>query len=273
MRYLVLNRFAGALLGSYIGENLAVRSDSSNLTQTGIDNLKKIWYADETDSEIDRAKQTNTSIESIFVTSLPELLLFYESRDLLEEKLSKMESVSPENRLALKIWGSAIASACQEKPQQDNRSIVDRTVSLEMRSQIKKWLEGNKSLDGVVEELEQTNRSPYSAIALALYCFCSTPEDFQICVKRAVKANYQPKITAALTGAIAGAYNSIVGIPLYWRSHSLDIECIYKFARELFCYWSGTYRSDISSKMSEAIPIVAAKNLQSRSGFKTISQK
>lgn len=275
MRYPISNRFAGALVGSYIGENYLKPSATSlknlNWTKIGIANSKLGCQG-----KIDNPEAT-------IVASLPEILLSHETQQLLTEKLNQITQVSPANREGLLIWGTALSLACREKLQ-PNRFLEQIKLELEgslhgaqqTLTQIQKSLERNTSVISVGEELLPTNNCPLKAIALALYCFASTPEDFQLCLKRAARTNYQPPLTLALTGALAGAYNSLSGIPLAWRSSAAEranLEDIYQFARELFACWSGVYQPNSTRAVLKFAEPAIAANLQTRSGWQIISRK
>lgn len=90
-------------------------------------------------------------------------------------------------------------------------------------------------------------------IALAFYCFLSTPNDFPLSIARAARIRDMPAIVCALTGALSGAYNSTAGIPtglsldsvvvqpLNWGLSSLAVAAL---VARLFARWSGAYDSD-----------------------------
>jgi ADP-ribosyl-[dinitrogen reductase] hydrolase len=54
-------------------------------------------------------------------------------------------------------------------------------------------------------------------VAAAAYCFLFTPEDFERSVIHAVMGGDDADTTAAVTGAISGAYNGVAAIPDRWR--------------------------------------------------------
>ncbi len=53
-------------------------------------------------------------------------------------------------------------------------------------------------------------------VASAFYCFLRTPGDFATSVVTAVMGGYDTDTTAAVTGALSGAFNGIQGIPERW---------------------------------------------------------
>jgi poly(ADP-ribose) glycohydrolase ARH3 len=54
-------------------------------------------------------------------------------------------------------------------------------------------------------------------VAAAVYCFLQTPDDFERAVIAAVMGGEDADTTAAVTGAISGAYNGEEAIPSRWR--------------------------------------------------------
>lgn len=104
------------------------------------------------------------------------------------------------------------------------------------------------------------------ALCLALYCFLSTPDDFRLALLRAGRTGVSPQIVCGLTGALAGAYSSIAGLPLVWRLVKTEASTmlnwgvtgdqIKQLATQLFWVWSGVYELDASS--GAGIPAIAA---------------
>lgn len=54
-------------------------------------------------------------------------------------------------------------------------------------------------------------------VAAAAFCFLKTPDDFERSVINAVMGGNDADTTAAITGAISGAYNGEAAIPARWR--------------------------------------------------------
>ncbi len=89
-----------------------------------------------------------------------------------------------------------------------------------------------------------------TVLALALYCFLSTPQDLRLSLQRAARCPHAPSV-CALTGALAGANNSVLGIPLSWRLSSeaplaggLSRTALATLSHRLFAVWSGAAHTD-----------------------------
>jgi ADP-ribosylglycohydrolase len=108
--------------------------------------------------------------------------------------------------------------------------------------------------------------SSEACIALALYCFLSTIGDFRLSVLRAAQTGYNTPVVCALTGALSGAYNSTIGIPISWRLSRDDIQQeMLHVATLLLAQWSGMHDSRLhnSALVSNpaAMPVVTAPRL------------
>jgi len=80
-------------------------------------------------------------------------------------------------------------------------------------------------------------------VAAATYCFLKTPTDFERSVIDAVMGGYDADTTAAITGAISGAYNGEASIPLRWRTHVENADEIRALAQALWKLESGEAHS------------------------------
>jgi ADP-ribosylglycohydrolase len=112
--------------------------------------------------------------------------------------------------------------------------------------------------------------SSEACIALALYCFLSTIGDFRLSVLRAAQTGYNIPVVCALTGALSGAYNSTIGIPISWRLSRDDIQQeMLHVSTLLLAQWSGMHDSRLhnSTLVSNpaAMPVVTAPRLLRRS--------
>jgi hypothetical protein len=123
-------------------------------------------------------------------------------------------------------------------------------------------------------------------LAIAFYCFLSTPEDLRLAVMRAARTGVEPPLTCSLVGALSGTYNSALAIPVEWRvaveknSELGELESgdlkpasltrllweqasvgdIMELADHLFAVWSGVYHNSTDRKLGST-PVVAAPDL------------
>lgn len=126
------------------------------------------------------------------------------------------------------------------------QTLLDRGASLEhTRIVLTRWRSTNP------EHLSDDQM----AIALAFYCFLSTPEDWRLSVLRSLQLQPYAQLTTVITAAFSGAYNTQLGIPIEWRMATDN--CIRQLAIRLYAAWSGVCdASQITSAWG--LPTVAA---------------
>jgi|GEM_PF-5368674 len=291
----VLSRFQGGLLGSMMAETLI----KNNPLQTGnklqeirfhflnrfrVANLDEREWMNFYSDEMFPCQNTLSSSEMALVT-LPLALLFYDNPILFKEILEKIGAIWLEPKEVIEdvlIWGKAIAYLLQGKPATNN--FIARILELEEKLStpliedlkvIQKLLPSQTGLEQVKSILSRSNNGS-RAIAYTLYYFSYTPEDFPLTVKRAVsQTTSSVQITAALTGAMAGVYNSYSGIPVSWRlalKQNLDAEEIFQYAKRLFAWWCGVYLPE-KTDLDLTVPCYSTRVIQIRPQLKIISQK
>ena len=207
---------------------------------------------------LDLLKNMANSSEAALAT-LPIALFFHDEPNKLQQQLQQAtafwQNQTDENEGVL-VVGYAIALALTEKLKSN---LIPQILSLlgnaktplgQQLQQVQTLINSGATLDRAVSQLRQETKllgakaDSITAISLAFYCFLSTPEDLRLCLCRASRISHQPQLTAALTGAIAGAYNSNIGIPVGWRLAANQINIItqrLQLAERLFAVWSGAY--------------------------------
>ncbi|HEY9600381.1 MAG TPA: ADP-ribosylglycohydrolase family protein [Allocoleopsis sp.] len=310
MRYSLLSRFRGALLGSFVGESITNRGGivrvgdktaiasphaegdragkmlcnwsqiatcgSESLTRCGrLDVDDWVLECERTQPSLVLLKTTASSSEAV-VATLPIALFFHDDRIQLRQQLQKATSMwlhdaeASDGALAVAF---AIALALTEKldvvtliPQILEYLESDRTPLVQLLEEVQILVEQGAGLDKTLTQLRRTvqlsgekSHRSYLSIALAFYCFLSTPEDFRLCVTRAIRTGSQCQIVAAIAGALAGAYNSIIGIPIGWRLAANQLDVTVKTLQQadrLLAVWSGFY--DLSAVEQYPLMAVAA---------------
>ena len=308
MRYCALSRFKGAWLGSVLGEALAnhqYKSDRIKIIQYQPPQwlsprntiaealIKNKGLSAESILNIDYNQLTNSGkSDRAALLLLPLIIFCADNIELFKDIVTHDNLYLLESAEAIEdvlIWGYAISLALKEKlgaEALDASSLIEQVltgVGVNKTSLIKKleivdkaWRCGS-SFNELSKELSGFGDRSQTAIALSFYCFASTPEDFALAVKRAANTGNVALTTAALTGALSGAYNSLTGIPLYWNifgNKNQDYREVMTTAKELFDTWSGVYApqnqniSDDSVFSAVASPLI----IQTRTSLKIISQ-
>ena len=114
-------------------------------------------------------------------------------------------------------------------------------------------------------------------IAMALYCFLGTPEDFRLSLLRSTRQFPLSTLTATLAGAMSGCRNTTAGLPLQWRSpfqqrHSdayllrsrwgveTEIDLLH-LADLLLAHWAGFYHPTHPLPLARYRGAIAAPNV------------
>jgi len=71
-------------------------------------------------------------------------------------------------------------------------------------------------------------------VASAFYCFLSSKDSFDSAVYNAIMGGNDTDTTAAITGALSGAYLGLEGIPLKWREEVEEAERIEELASRIY---------------------------------------
>lgn len=254
--------------------------------------------------------QTILNPSEAAVAALPAAMFFHENTAKLREKLLLATEVwhhqtAREWQMGVLATGYPIARALKEKL--NPATAIAQTIAYvetdnaltEMLSQVQILLEQGADLEKAATQLWKTakmlgentgdrdNKLPINAtvnpanlmpIALAFYCFLSTPEDLRLSVMRAARCGIAGQLTCALTGALSGAYNGAAAIPVEWRQ-TLSIASvgsgategresslwgaegdgkIVELATKLFAVWAGVYSPEEGSESSAQVPVVTA---------------
>jgi ADP-ribosylglycohydrolase len=243
------------------------------------------------------------------VAALPVAMFFHENTAKLREKLMLATEVwqhqnTPEWQTGVLAVEYAIARSLKEKL--DPATAMMQTITYleidnaltELLLQVQILIEQGADLEraathlcksatamrespGEGEKNSQANSivNPvtFIPIALAFYCFLSTPEDLRLSVFRAARCGIAGQLTCALTGALSGAYNGAAAIPVEWRQalstgqlrsategrESLlwgtDSDAkIVELANNLFAVWAGVYSPNTGSESAARTPVVTA---------------
>jgi ADP-ribosylglycohydrolase len=314
MKYSLLNRFRGALLGSFVGEILGrescqkltvkksflvfpssgdiqssqILSDWSRLATCGTKSLIHYGHLNPDDWWLLFGQQQSSvwlksspSPSEMAIAMLPIALFFHDDEVKLREQLLQAvdlwQAQSNVSHGALAV-AYAIALALTEKL--DVATLIPRIVAylgtsdisvVQQLERVQELLIQGAGLEMAMNELRRVIQTPGeplkrpdTTIALAFYCFLSTPEDFRLCVSRAIATN-QPQ-TATLTGMLAGVYNSLIGIPVSWRlaakGMSSGIERL-QLADSLLEAWAGVYNISATDRL-QRLTVAAPRVIQPR---------
>ncbi|HBW57321.1 MAG TPA: hypothetical protein DEF27_05755 [Oscillatoriales bacterium UBA8482] len=215
----------------------------------------------------------------VAILGFPLALFFHDNLNALQQLgANQPEPVAP-------VWDGvlamarAIAQILTQNPELDQlipnllQQLPTESVLSAKLEQVQTLLQQKASLETAVRQLTQTPKPQqrvladlepenWTALALGFYCFLSTPEDYSLTVLRSRQTRYHPEITAAISGALSGAYQGLIAIPVPWRLELSD-PCVWplthpeiennyvkpnpiqgellQLAQNLFALWSGVY--------------------------------
>jgi hypothetical protein len=278
----LLNRFQGAICGSLLAEKLAGVEYGSFASQLGIEQAQSLIKFGDINLDY-YLELENPSSSEIALASLPLILFFHENNQLLTDQLSKIGANLPNSAEILPevlLWSKAIALALTENliPSQLIAQLLTSNNSplvAQQLQEIHSCLEQDLSLKTVVTKLSRQKQPINRAIALALYCFAFSPQDFSISITRARLSGYHSPVTSALTAALAGAYNGYQNIPLTMRlsiSQDPQLQNTNNIAKQLFSAWCGVYKPMNHPTLPNHQSVASSNIIQRRCELKLISQ-
>ncbi|NJL52707.1 MAG: hypothetical protein HC930_11730, partial [Hydrococcus sp. SU_1_0] len=143
-------------------------------------------------------------------------------------------------------------------------------------------IQSGSSLTHVLEQLASKDQPSATAIALAWYCFATTPHDFKLSVTRATRIESdQGWLITALTATLSGAYNGMALISQSWSVNpeqdpeaESNGQLENQLLTKLFKSWLGIYATegDSESYNLKLNAIALPKVIQPRQKLKIISQ-
>jgi hypothetical protein len=270
MAYSLLNRFRGTFMGVAIaesqkgildfgsGDSQIMMESAKSLIRCGGLNLRD-WLSH------DIATQSACiSLETGFLALLPIILFYHEDEYWLEKQLKlamNQWSAAQFKESDIMVIAWAIAHVLTKKFISET-TINDLIKSLENAgkpdnsqgenlAKILRLFAEYASLETAMAELNRNNHSESAAIYLALYCFLSTPEQFQVSIQRAAQTHPKLHLTTLIAAALSGAYNSHAGIPMTRQliesnqtppnRHKIQL---FTLADRLYATWLGLYSVD-----------------------------
>lgn len=272
MRYSLLHRVRGTFLGAFLGERLS-HSGGFNLGEIAVLGTESLISLGELDIDdwLKRQQQAGIKLETninswgqIILATLPVAIFFHDDIEKMRVNILEVQRICncPDEvivRDASLIIGYAIAQSLTEKL--NPSTLISETINFlgqtstylpEQLIKVNDLLKTAASLDIAVRELSSSEKLT-SNIGLAVYCFLSTLEDFSSTVLRASRnhGGDNQNFTSAIAGALSGAYNSTMGIPVNWQisasvsnSGAWGLESftqMLRLADKMIGVWAGVY--------------------------------
>ncbi len=221
MRFSLLDRFQGALVGAGLGHGAGFRTLMENWSGAG---------------ELSARREEPWILEAV----IPLSLFHHEDWGRLGQAVTEqLEPTHPH------LLGSAQALAFTFHLILTERfSPVDLWTRLPAILNPPGWWETlltcqTASLEATLTHLRALGLSPGDRVtALGLYCFLCTPNHPPLALGRARQTGEQSEVTVTLTGALGGAYNGGLSLPGWYLETNLPLK---RAAANLLAHWAGVY--------------------------------
>lgn len=285
MKNSTFDQFWGTMTGGLIGA-IAVDPFSDNIPPWIVSQLmltEQLLENDEFSLEKWQFLLNKENYGEIILTIIPLLLLIQDDDDQWQTLLKKLQNI--DNSLTKKLiyvsYGKTIITLALRQKLNPTHLIEQLLLYSENLSlthlliTIQTLLAQKAPLSQVIPTLQSTVKTEEIAIALALYSFCSTPEDNELCVQRLAQSPIQRNLTCGLTATLVGVYNGFRDVPLRWKmgvKKSRIWEQMKQKTPQLWEKWAGVYQLRelaLNKTMAIASPLV----MQPRSTLSLISYK
>jgi hypothetical protein len=241
---------------------------------------------------------------------LPLALLHHDQPQVLQQVLRQLSPDQPEQALAIALLGQTFSLILRERfePQSLILQLIkdldlpdhlppDYLPIVSYLNTAQSWLDQSADLATVtavassaLSALSASDASSVSrlksdpgselpislSISLLLYCFLSTPDQFQLSWQRWLRVSsdlatrldtrFDPSLSAAL-GAISGLYNGLTGLPLGWRQQ------LWAEANLSLQHWRITSELDLFQQTDRLLAVWSGELDADSAGFKPLHIK
>jgi hypothetical protein len=280
MKHLLLTRFQGALIGGNI-----IYLDHHQITPNQLILDTTPTLISKINSLIDHGKfepqdwleyvfADISNSEQVIVAMLPLMLFFHDDRIKLRQVLI---NISHDWQLDWETCSSAVAigyiisrSLTESfNPRTIISQLLDEMTNLhplvfQELSTLDRLLDRASSLHQITQRLATTPHPIVTSTILAIYCFLSTPEDFSLATHRVARIEDQSQLTCALTGMLAGAHNSLTGMPLNGYIATQERAQWLSLAQRLLSAWAGVDLQHGSSSHTYLLAVASPQVIQRR---------
>lgn len=306
MHHNTYDRFGGSWWGGIIGQTIVNQADA--LTQSWVlerrqiaemllseklnrTNLASFLASQSADSRLNEVN--NEKYYSNLLSLLPSIILQTDEPNLYLRLMPELKSVQANSSIVsnqninILIWGYLLTTVLNHQThlweqalsieEIFNRNLIPNPLT-EKLSIVLQGIKSGSSLQQITEQLSSKDQLQATAIALAWYCFVTTPHDFKLSVQRAARVDSKLSwLTITLTSTLSGAYNGMTVILDNWRT---DIEQNQSWQLEnhlllkLLRFWLGVYavEQNYGAYNLELDAIALPQFIQPRQSLKIISQ-
>ena len=266
MRYSLVSRFRGTLIGALLGEKPNQEREVCSAAVASCESLIALGRFDFEDwsvrqHELVLNQSTYQVLETAIWATLPLALFFHENPIKLRHYLLELSRIWRDDLIVRdSILAISYAVVRSLTEQLTRLTLIPELVSFigetkthlpQKLLKVNASLEQGSSLQRLKNELGN-EKTLSNLVAIGFYCFLATLEDFRLSIQLSQQnREYSPTsaIIGAIAGALSGAYNSTAGIPIPTLVESQksaqpmpnDFSRMLKSADGLLATWSGLY--------------------------------
>jgi ADP-ribosylglycohydrolase len=269
MRHSLVSRFRGTLIGTLLSQNQA--NEEKNTCDAVVASCESLIALGRFDFEDWSVRQQSELIKQSFdqvletaiLATLPLALFFHENPVKLRHYLLDITRIWGDD-LIVRDSTLAVSFAVTRSltEQLTPTALIPQLVSFigetttELPQKLLKvndLLEQRASLQQVKSEFNNYETKT-NLVAIGFYCFLATLEDFRLSILLAHQNGIYSPLVSGIAGALSGAYNSAVGIPISWqllysrlKSPTTGLNSFREMVRladGLFATWSGLYNPE-----------------------------
>jgi hypothetical protein len=317
MHHNTYDRFCGSWWGSIIGQTITHQADnpftqpwllarrqiaqllleqtSSIINPTNKTDLTSLFTLLTSISDERLSTQVNTLKHNSNLLALLPLIIFPSDEQSLWRKLRgkhNLKSANYFNNIYLSqevlIWSYLVTIALNNRFNSLSQTgIIEEIVNqhqmpesslIDKLQLVFQGIQRGSSLTQIVEQVSTKEQPGGTAIALAWYCFATTPQDFKLAVGKSIRIDSgQGGLITALTATLSGAYNGMKIISQGWKPE-LDQKQHWHLENQLltklFKSWLGVYTTEENhgSYNPKLDAIALPQLIQPRQNLKIISQ-
>lgn len=252
----LLSQLQGILLGAAIGEalgTLALQTQSADLTKA---DLTTIWDSTANLPALPLMRQLDQQVTQLLQRleigllehPLPgaiALTLFWQDQPERLRQVICTEIEPPVVQVELLAIAGALMQSLQHQlqptrflPQLLRELAQSPNLPLDSLIQVQSLVEAKASLATATTQLTELSSASAQAVALALFCWLTTPNQFALTVCRTAQARLSPQ-AGFVAGALAGSQASITVMQQQWRLPLPLTEYYQAQARQILAVWSG----------------------------------
>jgi hypothetical protein len=209
---------------------------NSLITQQGInrEDWQQIWQTHQNLLSSTAQLSSDSALQYEYlgeIAALPMMLFLHENSEHQRQQLQTLsqfwQGQSSDTSVELLAFCQIIAELLKY-PAPNLHQLIPNILSqlppetqlAQQLTQVQTLLQQHRSQTSVISSFKSNSSGSLqfsSSLAIAVYCFLSTPNAFSVSVQRAMRMCPDSSLTSGIVGALSGTYNGLAGIPTPWQ--------------------------------------------------------